>query len=337
MENKKRFVLLVIMIIALCMLFVGGLFTVFAYTKKPYTIVQNVLYSYTKNSRFSVQFILKPNQLYDTPMLSAEDNLPIYLNLVNSIIFDYRYRVDDLKASGILQIVVLLKHPDGWSKKYLESRTNFSDSALHRFELNMHDIVNYMENICGQVGAKLTVFNISVISYVMGEVYLDSNVHLDSFTHTVTLTVDLVKNRISVADPLVQTLSVEEKKDTYIAQTLFGLSIEDLRVTSVFLSFTGAMLAGVSIFTWFRISGKDPLREFESRYRDIIVSASKIPPLNEKNIVYLSKPEEIVKISRLLEKPIVKYVEQDNDSDRVLYTVFDKESAYIFVIPSNTQ
>lgn len=335
-KNKKYILLSILMLIALSLLTIGASLVVFTYTREPYIAMEKIIYGYTKDSRFLIRFILKPNQVYDLPILSAEDNIPIYLNLVDSIVLDYGYRIINLKTLGTLQVVVSLQHPDGWSKKYLESRINFNDSALHKVELSVHDIVSYMENICKQIGVKLSVFNISITSYVMNKIYLESNEYPDSHTHTVTLMFDLIRNRISVAGPLTQSFVVEEKTKIRLAQTLFGLSIENLRIASTLLLTTGGVLIGVSAFTWFRFPDKDPIKEFESRYQNIIVSASRIPPLSGKNVVYLAKPEEIVKISRLLEKPIIKYIEQDNNQDRILYTVFDKESVYVFVITSTT-
>ncbi|MEM4849175.1 MAG: DUF5305 family protein, partial [Ignisphaera sp.] len=234
-------------------------------------------------------------------------------------------------------IVVLLQHPDGWSKKYLENKINFSDYVSNNIKLNLLDVISYMEDICKQIGIKPTIFNISITSYITSRVYLGSDVGLDNFTHTVTLVIDSIKNRISISGPLIRAPTVEEKVNIYITQTLLGLSIEDLRSYSVLVSSMGAVFTGISVFIWFTTAIKDPLSEFESKYQDIIVSATKIPPLTEKNIVYLSKPEDIVKISRLLEKPIVKYIDRNNNQDNVLYTVFDKESAYIFVTPYGTE
>lgn len=331
MEKKKHLVLLVI---ALGTLFVGGLFVVFAYTKEPYIVIQRILYSYTKNSVFSIQFVLKPNQVYDASILSAESNLPIYLNIVDAIDVNYRYRINDIKTSGVLLIIVSLKHPDGWSKKYLENKVNYNDNVSYKITLNIGDIVDYMEDICKHVGIKPTMFNISITSYVMSEIPLGTSVHTDNSTHTINLVVDLIRNRIGVSGPLAWTLPVEEKVEVYTIQTLFGLSIENLRTVSIFILSIGAILTSISTFVLFKTSGrsnKDMLKELESRYQNIIVSASRIPPLTEKNIVYLSKLEDIIKMSKLLEKPVIKYVEQtNNNQDVVSYIVFDKESVYIF-------
>ncbi|MEM1644556.1 MAG: hypothetical protein QXL96_01590 [Ignisphaera sp.] len=114
-KNKKPF-LLILTFIALIILSISTFLVVFTYIREPYTTLEKTLYSYTKDSRFLIRFILKPNQVYDSPMLSAEDNIPIYLNLVNSIVLDYRYLINNLKTSGNLHVVVFLQHPDGWSK-----------------------------------------------------------------------------------------------------------------------------------------------------------------------------------------------------------------------------
>ncbi|MEM2512596.1 MAG: hypothetical protein QXX61_05625, partial [Ignisphaera sp.] len=65
--------------------------------------------------------------------------------------------------------------------------------------------------------------------------------------------------------------------------------------------------------------------------------ASRIPSLSGKNVIYLTKLEEIIKISRLLEKPIIKYIERDNNQNRILYTVLDKESVYFFAVPTTIE
>lgn len=324
---EKQYTLTVLLFIVVCITFLGGLLGFLAYGREPYTTVQETLYSYTKSSKYSVWFYLKPNEIYDQSTIPAESGTPIYLSLVEGIGIDYSYRVDNVKTDGVLRIAVLLRHPDGWEKKYREYVDSFRNTTVHTITINLSDVITYMDTLCRQIGLRLTSFNISITSYIASRVYVGSAVRDDSFTHTITIVVDLGRNRVNVVGRLAHIVPIEEKRSVYVKQKLFGLDVENLRSISVLMSSIGVVSIGALALIRVRITTpRDVLKDFESKYRNIIVSASRVPPISNR-VIYISKPEEIVKISRLLEKPIIKYTEQN--SNTVLYMVVDRDIIYI--------
>ncbi|MEM4789414.1 MAG: hypothetical protein QXV06_06445, partial [Ignisphaera sp.] len=64
------------------------------------------------------------------------------------------------------------------------------------------------------------------------------------------------------------------------------------------------------------------------KYRELIAESKDIIELTEDNInnVYVSSLEELVKIARLLEKPIIKTYK----NNLVYYVITDKDLRYIF-------
>lgn len=316
---------------------VGAMLGFYAYSREPYIEVEKPLYRYVRESAYSIQIALKPNRVYGTQTLQLEEGktLPIYLNLVDNISISYSFSVENANTTGTLQLLVLLKHPHGWSVKYIELMDDFANKASQTLSIDLDEAIAYMEDLCREVGLKLTVFNISIVSFFSGKVRVGSVTRSDSFVHGVSLLADLSRNRIEFSGPLSQKAPVEEKRTVYIQQTIFGIGVDMLRIASPIITSVGAVATAVLAIVRLRISPRDPVKDFESKYRALIVSASHVQGAGNR-VVKVSSPEEIVKTSRLLEKPIIKHVEAGGGNPgKVAYMVIDRDATYVYEL--NTQ
>jgi len=325
LKIEKSYIVTTALLIAIAVTLASGIIGVYAYMREPYIAKQITLYRYTKVSSYQIDFYMKPSNIYGDIIVSAESKTPIYLNLVNGINISYIYRVDNAKTAGTLRTVILLYHPDGWSKKYLDESIEFFEKALANIYIDMNSTVKTMDNLCKEVGLRLSTFNIVINTYIDSKTEIGSITKIDPYNHTITLKVDLTRNRIDVAGNLLLTTPIEEKKTIYEKQYIFGVDVEGMRTASTISIASGAIATATLLIIKTRFTGKeDPLKKFESRYRDIIVEVKNIP--EKSTLIYVSKPEELVKIARLLETPIHRVV----DNNTVRYYVIAEDKVYTF-------
>jgi hypothetical protein len=325
LKIEKSYIVTIALLIAVTITLASGIIGVYAYMREPYIARQITLYSYTKVSGYQIVFYMKPNNIYGDIAVSAESKLPIYLNLVNGINISYIYRVDNAKTTGTLRIVVLLSHPDGWSKKYLDESIEFLEKALANIYIDVNNTIKTMDSLCKEVGLRPSTFNIVINTYIDSKTEIGSITKIDPYNHTITLKVDLTRNRIDVAGNLLLTTPIEGKKTVYEKRYIFGVDVEGMRTASTISIASGAIATATLLVIKMRFSEKEnPLKKFESRYRDIIIEVKNIP--EKSTLIYVGKPEELVKIARLLETPIHKVV----DNNIVKYYVIAEDKTYTF-------
>ena len=323
LKVEKSFVFTAALLIAMAITLLSGVIGVYSYMREPYRAMQITLYSYTKVSRYQVNFYMKPNNIYGDIVISADTKIPIYLNLVNDINISYIYRAINAKTYGTLRTVILLLHPDGWSKKYFDNFTEFSEKAATNIYIDLNSTIKTMDSLCKEAGLRLSTFSIVITTYIDAKTEIGSVTKVDTYNHSITLGIDLTRNRIDVAGNLQLTTPVEEKKTLYEKQEVFGVDIESARISSTIATALGSIATATLLVTKARIAEKEnPLKRFESRYRNIIIEVKNMP--EKLTLIQVSKPEELAKIARLLETPIHKVV---NDST-VKYYVIDKDKIY---------
>lgn len=326
----KQTMSLILLPISLSIAVVGGVLGVYSYVKEPYFVDQVLLYRYVKASSYDVYMYMKPNNIYDSAVIAAKRDGPIYLNLVDGINISYSYRVEGAKISGLVNIIVFLKHPDGWDKRILEKKIDFRGFIKEFIYINIDEVISIMNKLCGEIGLKTTVFNIIITAYVDYLTSINSVMRKDFHDHSITLAVDLSRNRITVEGTLSMSRPVEEKRSIYIKQSVLGIDVETLRTLSTAISSIGVVATAILAIIRSRLAIKDPLKDFESRYQEIIVSVMQIPVGKETKLIYITNPRELVKVARLLEKPITKYI--DEDKDKVMYMVIDGDTVYILEV-----
>lgn len=320
----------ILLLAAIGITLAGTVLGALAYSRDPYVVRYETAYRYVKRSEYSVLFHLKPNQIYESASLPAELASPIYLNLIDNVTISYSYRVEGAaEAAGEVRTVVLLKHPDGWAKVYGERAEGFGTAVSYELTIDLDEAVSYMSRLCREANMRLNAFNISITSHVKQKVRAGPALRDEALTHVVVMTVDVSKNRVSLAAPLRYVEPVEEKRATYVRQSLLGFDVEGLRVTSTVTALVGVISTAITSLLRFGLhrTRRSSLEDFERKYRSLIVRAVDSPPHSEK-VVRVRGPDELVKVSKLLERPIVRYDGVRRDTGAV-YMVIDKDVAYL--------
>lgn len=302
-----------------------GLLGVAAYMREPYTTKQVTLYKYTKTSEYRVYATVKPNSIYGkSEVVEATGNIPLYLNLVKAFNITYAHSVSGAEPRGSFKVTVSLRHLDGWTVKFLEYSGEFANRISENVSLDIPDILEYMDNLSREIGQKLSYFEVVLDAVVNTKIAVGSTERDDKTQHSIVLRVDLVKNRVEVSGNKSLITPVEEKKTVYEEQNILGLSVPFAR--SAFTLASSTSVAGILVvgFMRIRLVKRDPLMDFESKYGGMVVEAMNGPA--ESITLRVARPQELVKLARILETPILKVVEEG----RVRYMVVDRDKVYVF-------
>jgi len=322
-DHLLTFALVAAVVIAV----IGGLTGFLAYRVEPYVARQVVLYKYSKLSTYDAYFTLKyPAEIYGSSTIPVKTNLPIYLNLVEGINISYRYRVEGASSSGSVRIELVLKHPDGWFYRYLNFSGEFRGEFSTSYYIDIDRVIELMDDLCKGVGLRLQSFILQVNTYFDHATEVKTGSRRDSGNHTLILSFDVVRNRAQLmSGDLKYVEPVEEKSTIYDKQYIFGLEVPTMRTLSVIATSAGTISAALLAFLHISKSvGTQSLAKFERRYRDLIVKVEHIEGRNPIE-VRVSSPEDIVKLARLEEAPILKASSK--------YVVVGKQVTYYYEEP----
>lgn len=305
---------------------IGGVLGVIAFASEPYYTKEETLYSYTKTSEITISLLLKPNEVYENTAVVLTPTNNTYLSLVEGIIVNHMFRVAGGVFAGDYVLTISLSNPDGWSKKYFSLTNKFNSSTYSRFiSINISEIITYMENICKQISEKITQFDIVIEVSIGGYAKTGHYSRSDQLLHRVVVRIDVLINRVFVRGDLVQNVRTDEKSSIQEANYFLGFPITFMRTFSLVIASAGSMEFIAYILVWIRTKNVDVVKDFESKYRELIVESKDIIELAGNNICVASL-EELVKVARLLEKPIIKTYKDDI----VYYVVSDKDLRYVF-------
>lgn len=317
----------ILLITSIILLVIGGTLGVISFTIEPYYTKEIAFYSYTKNSEMMIVLLLKPNKIYEKTVAILTPGNSTYLNLVEEVNVSHTYRVYGGVFVGNYNLTISLSHPDGWSKKYLSIVDKINSSTHTRSILiNISEIITYMKNICKQISTKATQLSIVIEVKVTGYVETDHFNRGDQQLHKAVVHIDLLTNKIFVRGDLTQTARTDEKSYAQEVNYLLGFPITFIRTLSLVIASTGSIEFIVHILMYFRIKRNNVIKDFESRYHELIIESRNIAKVaKDSNSIYVSSLEELVKIAKILEKPITKVY-----GDNIMYVVLDKGTRYVF-------
>ncbi|HWQ16618.1 MAG TPA: DUF5305 family protein [Sulfolobales archaeon] len=321
---------LVLAIASIALIGIGAFMALGAFTREPYIVNEKTLYRITRVSELNLTFVLEPNEIYERDVIQPDGSIPIYLSLVRLLIVNYTYSLNQGTASGGMRINVLLIHPDGWVKRYYEIPINIDSRAASReFNLNLSDIVELMTRLSKQVMAKQDMFTLRIAVSGDTTILYEQYQRRDPLSHIMDLTVLVGYNKIEISGNQSMRSTFEEKNRSIETARLMGMSVEDARSISLALTTGGVALTLVSIIV--RSSARKPERPeeiLESRYSQAIVEVSSLNKHGGKhrNIIYIEKPEELIKLSKILEKPVLK---ECYDAGRCDYYIVDQDTAFM--------
>ncbi len=332
LQNREKMlrISLYMAIASLILIGVGVFIALGAFTRDPYIVSEKTLYRITRDSNINLTFLLEPNEIYDTEILQPSDSIPIYLSLVRLLVVNYTYSLSQGSARGDIKISVLLVHPDGWAKRYYEAPINIgSRSASTELRLNLSSMAEFMVRLSKQVAAKQDMFTLRIS--VSGDTIISYQQfsRRDLLSQTVDLGVLIGYNKVEISgNQSLRSVFEEKSRSTEIAR-LMGMSVEAARNLSIALTSGGIALTLISVIL--RNTARRPEKPeeiLESRYSQAIIEINGSEKSNTKykNVIYIDKPEELIKLSRILEKPVLKECYVDEKCE---YYIVDQDVAYI--------
>jgi len=323
-----------LLIASIIILPIAGVIGYTAFIRKPYIIKERTLYSVMRKSEYSLKFKLAPNEVFGE-LIDYNPKIPMYLSIVKVIHVNYSLKYLNATASGNLNISVRVVHPDGWSKTYMTFSEPFKNSQYitKGLDLNLSKLVKFMSNLTSELGLKLSSFDIAIDALVKPKLKVGSRIIMDPFIHSITLTVDKPSNRIIVKGNLSSTATISKKIKSVEESRIMGLNINTLRLVSMILMVLGVSCLTSAMLITMRIKSFDMIKRFEKKYSDIIVSTDNIPVGSNIMAVSLSDLDELVKLAKLLERPILKL--QSNKEDELQYFIVDRDVMYVVKIGKN--
>jgi len=319
-----------LIIASLALIAIGSFIAVGAFTREPYVVLERTLYRVERASLFNLTFLLHPNEIYEAEALTpAPNSTPIYISLVREMVVNYTYTVSQGTARGRVAISVILAHPDGWSKKYLEVPVEISSGrASTTLSLNLTGLVELMARLSKQVMARSDTFTMRLVASIDTTIYLQQYSIRDQWVHTLELPVLVGYNRVEFSGGHISARTFEEKSRTSTPATIMGTTVENARSISIAISTAGVSLLASAALA--RLAIKRPSKPgeiLERRYGQLIVEVgnSTATLKGHRNVIYIEKPEELVKLSRALEKPILK---ECVGGDTCEYYIVDQDVKY---------
>jgi len=324
-----------LLIASLIMVSLAGVIGYAAFTKKPYIVKEYTLFSIKRRSEYSLKFLLTPNEVFGEE-LSYDPKTPIYLSIVKFIHINYSLDYRNATASGNLNMTVNVVHPDGWSKTYLLISKSFNNTSriIGELKLNLSRLLMFMNNLTSELGLKPTPFDVIVDTSVKSRLKVGSRVVMDPFTHSITLAIDTRNNKVVVKGNLSNSATISRKISKTKELNIVGFNINTLRLVSVILAVVGISLLTTSTFLLMRLRSFNTVEKFEKKYSDILVITDSIPKGSNVTKISLSNLEELAKLARLLERPILKL--QPSNGDELQYFIVDRDVVYVVKVGRNS-
>ncbi|MEM4462803.1 MAG: DUF5305 family protein [Fervidicoccaceae archaeon] len=319
--SKKHTLLL---IISALLIIVGLALSIASYSKPEQLTKTTLLYNEFRESDFQIYLHFLPNEIYPSDYITFSTGVPIYASLVNEIVVNQTEKLSGGSFSGNATYTIALVHPDGWTKNYYLSSMNVTgmSSFSKTFVLNLSEVTSYMDYLSRQAGLRLTSYNISISSSGPAEILIGGYRATSVFSHELVIKVDLSRNRIEIGTPLHYSANISKTNSTIIQNSISGMSVSTARTLSILISIAGT--ASLFLYVAVRESRASSEQEkFEKKYGSIIIKGSTQNPLCTSTRIELKDPEELVKASKILERPIVAGSEGE-------YIVNDRDICYVY-------
>ncbi len=332
-KPRKKGLYLALMSVSLMAFILGVVIGIASFSREPLLEVKRTIELYSYASIFDVDYILRPNALFNESKVNSGSYKFMYISLVRYIEVNHTFvTVGAESVNGNASIVVSVAHPDGWAKEYKRFEVPLSRGITSTaFTINLSDVLRFMDALTRDIGISYDNFRLVIEAFVVAEVSTNNRTDRLYVPHPIALNVKSSANRIIGPANLTikdtETQSHVEKRPVY----MLGMGIEFARGISlliVALSAVGIVFGGLKAR-----SPPSPLRAIlksEAKYKALIVEASDSPVLSSSYyIVELSSLDELAKVARLLERPILKYRPREKP-DEYIYAIHDREYTYIY-------
>lgn len=300
----------------------------YSYSREPYVVEEVVLARADAVSDFNITFNLVPNDIYGTTLTYAGKSLPVYLAILRDIPINYTFKLSQGSASGSYSLRIKLVHPDGWTKELFMLSGQFSEESSISLSanLNVSEIQLFMENLTKRIGVKQSYYEVAVDAELGYLATLEAGTKGGSVTHTIILRVDLARGLVTVkGEPRIsEAITITSRRTT--STKLAGIPLETMRTATPLMGVAGTALLFTYVVAQTKKLEEDEVLRFEKKYKDIIIEGERLPDLSSSDVVVLKSQEEVVKVARILEKPVVKVAK---DPNKVIYYVLDRKTVYV--------
>ncbi len=327
MKKHVRNIIIVIMAVSLV---IGVPLAIISHGTSPYKVTERNIVQLDYNTEYMYNAYVNESIIYYNRDVIGMDE-PLYIPLVKILRFNMSVTITSpfnevLGSKGTMNLRIRLTEPDGWS--ILLNNTTYminSTDTVVSFDINVSEIRDIIGNIRKEIGLSSLEYDIEIDPVIKTSTKL-SNMIVDRITEPkLVLTLDFQRNKIVYNElNFTDTYKKTERQVTPAMFSILGFTstIQNLRYTSYAL-----ILAGVASALFIMITREKMLSSvvdsFIRKYDNIIVKATKITSSSRK--VLIKDFRELLRISRLLGKPIVYYKEGDSH----VFTVIDAETLYV--------
>ncbi len=327
MKKQIRNIIIVVMAVALV---VGVPLAIISHSASLYKVLEKdlVRLEYNTNYRY-VAYVNKSIIYYNRDTIDM--NEPLYIPLTKTLDFNMTFTISSssneiVESKGIIEFRISLVEPEGWN--ILLNNTTYiinSTNTTINFNVNVSKIRDIIESVREEIGSSSLEYNIEIDPVIKTSTKLKDDTIDRTVEPKLILLLDFQRNKI-VYDKLDFTDTYEKTNRQVVPATLsilgFTSAVQNLRYVSYVL-----ILAGVFSALFVMITREKMLvsvvDSFLRKYDNIIVKAATITSSSRK--VLVKDFRELLRISRLLGKPIVYYKEGDSH----VFTVIDAETLYV--------
>ncbi|MCD6371990.1 MAG: hypothetical protein J7L37_00315 [Thermococcus sp.] len=307
---------------------VFGVYSIKLMSARPYVVSTRSLGTFTAEGKLSHVGVLGNNTLYGRSVSLEDYPLP----LVEEFRMTYNYRSNPGLSEGNYTFLVKATYYVSkgteevvlWEETLFEEKGPLADGSFSSgYALNVTELDNRSAEIAEELGMKRLRRRITVMAAVDGTGSVGGRKVTESFTHTS----ELVRDSSAELYYFVDTAKGESKPFTETSTsrantTLFGISsdVETAQNAAVALAFVALLPLIGSVYL-----GRGPKDDMK-KLRPYMVKGA---PRNVDKKVYLRTEEDLEKAFNLLDRPIMTYI----DGDEEVYVIINDGVAYEYRKP----
>ncbi len=308
------------------------------------------IYSYTAKKANYYEVILNPNTFYESEILPP--NKYYASKSINRFAINFRYNFKGNKKENIeynynisAKLIGTVKNEENqekeiWARKFMLSE-NSNNNQINNNEFAIDEQINidyeYYNNL---VRAYEDTYGIVINAEL--QVRLDVNYYIN--LSNLGVNNERVEDYIELDIPITNT--VTEVKENYQDNTNKEIFIKNNNITlnEVIYYIIGALfiIGGITVIIVQIRQNSDKtaeemyeenIRNIIKYYRDLIVTVTNEPNINNMQIMHIDKLEDLIDLAEQNSKNIILYEIQENKKSN-LYVIIDNY-AYIYVVTEN--
>jgi hypothetical protein len=336
---RSKKVAAVLFAASMVFLIAASLLAIQAYSRTDYLRSTNTLYSYTHTVNYDYIAKLNPNTIYNTTEVGPGNEL--FFNMVKALDISLIYSVSNaVVTDGLADIDLILESGTGWTKTISSESLRFNGSGFsHKLLINLTEITNLVKQISSETRTSIQTYQINLVTSIKPKVKTSNNeVVNDSFSATLPIKVDMTRNKITVGEleaSDIRSKDVERVwKNYYTFLATLPVSMWK-QITPVVVAVSLATFL-VSLYTLRKLIKPDEIARLEKKYKNIIVDAIETPLNTAREAIIpveVGSLDELIRLSNIFEKPILRRANVVNGIDKSIVTYFliDGHTVYFFI------